>query len=95
MASDLEKVEQLWFSPDVVILRAQDRIFRVFVAILKEKSTVFVDMFTFPQPPSSDMETMDGVPVVTLHDDSAEMEVFLKAIFDSERGVLISHPING
>ncbi|KAJ7639622.1 hypothetical protein DFH06DRAFT_1478356 [Mycena polygramma] len=81
--SDLHKVGQLWFSTDAVILRAQDRIFRVFVAILKEKSTVFADMLTFPQPPSADTETMDGVPVVTVHDDPAEMEVFLKAIFDS------------
>ncbi|KAJ6582236.1 hypothetical protein B0H19DRAFT_1019240 [Mycena capillaripes] len=81
--NDLEMVEQLWFSMDAVILRAQTRIFRVFVAILKEKSSVFADMFSLPQLPSSVMETMDGVPVVTLYDDPAEMEVFLKAIFDS------------
>ncbi|KAJ7639612.1 hypothetical protein DFH06DRAFT_1001814 [Mycena polygramma] len=78
-----QPVDQLWFSPNVVILRAQTRTFRVFVDILKEKSTVFADMFTFPQPPSSGMETVDGVPVVIVHDDPAEMEVFLKAIFDS------------
>ncbi|KAF7356135.1 BTB domain-containing protein [Mycena venus] len=82
--TDIQRAEKLWFSPDVVILRAQTRVFRVFVAILKEKSSVFADMFTFPQPPSSDIETMDGVPVVTLHDDPDAMEVFLKAIFDSE-----------
>ncbi|KAJ7639620.1 hypothetical protein DFH06DRAFT_1302363 [Mycena polygramma] len=78
-----QPVDQLWFSPDVVILRAQTRTFRVFVDILKEKSSVFADMFTFPQPPSSGMEKMDGVPVVNVHDDPTEMEVFLKAIFDS------------
>ncbi|KAJ6582170.1 hypothetical protein B0H19DRAFT_1061615 [Mycena capillaripes] len=82
-ADGLERVEKLWFSPDVVVLRAQGRIFRVFVAILKEKSSVFADMFTFPQS-SSDTETLDGSPIVTLHDDPAEVEVFLKAIFDSE-----------
>ncbi|KAJ7639614.1 hypothetical protein DFH06DRAFT_1099062 [Mycena polygramma] len=81
--SDL-KVEQLWFSTDAVVLRAQGRIFRVFAATLKQKSSVFADMFTFPQPPSADVETMDGVPVVTLHDDPAELEVFLRAIFDSD-----------
>jgi hypothetical protein len=41
-------------------------------------------MFTFPLPPSSDIETMEGVPVVILHDDPDELEVFLKAIFDAE-----------
>ncbi|KAJ7509610.1 hypothetical protein B0H11DRAFT_2216515 [Mycena galericulata] len=81
---DLKKTEALWFSPDVVVLRAQTRIFRVFVAILKEKSSVFADMFTFPQPASLDMETIEGSPVVDLTDDPAEVEVFLKAIFDSE-----------
>ncbi|KAJ7639642.1 hypothetical protein DFH06DRAFT_1335329 [Mycena polygramma] len=86
MTAELKRSERLWFSPDVVILRAQGQIFRVFVAILKEKSTVFADMFTFPQPSSEalDIETMEGVPVVTLHDDPAEVEVFLKAIFDSD-----------
>ncbi|KAJ7464369.1 hypothetical protein FB451DRAFT_1370182 [Mycena latifolia] len=82
--SALQKAEALWFSPEVVILRAQTRIFRVFVAILKEKSSVFADMFAFPQPPSSDMETMEGSPVVTVHDDPEDMEVFLKAMFDAE-----------
>ncbi|KAF7369824.1 BTB domain-containing protein [Mycena venus] len=86
--NDLQKVGPLWFSPDVVIIRAQTHIFRVFAAILKEKSSVFADMFTFPQPSSgtsdTNVETMEGFPVVALHDDPAEIEVFLKAIFDSE-----------
>ncbi|KAJ7148539.1 hypothetical protein C8R43DRAFT_1108075 [Mycena crocata] len=79
----LQKAESLWFSPDVVILQADTRIFRVFAAILTAQSSVFADMFTFPQPPSTDMETMDGYPVVKLHDDAEEVDVFLKAIFDS------------
>ncbi|KAK7029926.1 hypothetical protein R3P38DRAFT_2932447 [Favolaschia claudopus] len=41
----LEHSETLWFSSDVIVLRAGSRIFRVFVAILKEKSSVFADMF--------------------------------------------------
>ncbi|KAJ7715186.1 hypothetical protein B0H16DRAFT_1701820 [Mycena metata] len=82
MAS-LQKAEELWFSPDVVILRADTRIFRVFAAILKAQSSVFADMFTFPQPPSAEMESIDGFPVVELHDKPEDVEVFLKAIFDS------------
>ncbi|KAJ6582144.1 hypothetical protein B0H19DRAFT_928272 [Mycena capillaripes] len=80
----LQKAESLWFSPDVVILRAETRIFRVFAAILKAQSSVFADMFKFPQPPSrADTETIDGFPVIELHDKPDEVEVFLKAIFDS------------
>jgi len=56
----------------------------MFVVILKEKLSVFTDMFTFPQLPSSDIETMDVISVVTLHDDPDEKEVFLKGIFNSE-----------
>ncbi|KAJ6582028.1 hypothetical protein B0H19DRAFT_1252172 [Mycena capillaripes] len=80
-----QKTDDLWFSPDVIILRASTRLFRVFAAILKVQSSVFADMFTFPQPPASsaDMETMDGFPVVEVHDKPEDMEVFLKAIFDS------------
>ncbi|KAJ7031839.1 hypothetical protein C8F04DRAFT_1109261 [Mycena alexandri] len=79
----LRKAEALWFSPDVVILRADTHIFRVFAAILKAQSSVFADMFTFPQPPSADMESIDGFPVVEVHDKPEDVEVFLKAIFDS------------
>ncbi|KAJ7464364.1 hypothetical protein FB451DRAFT_1094162 [Mycena latifolia] len=83
----LQRAEALWFSSEVVILQADTRIFRVFAAILRAQSSVFADMFTFPQPAagseSAEMETMDGVPVVKLHDNPDEVEVFLKAIFDS------------
>ncbi|KAJ7031834.1 hypothetical protein C8F04DRAFT_1396987 [Mycena alexandri] len=79
----LQKAEALWFSPEVIILRADTHIFRVFAAILKAQSSVFADMFTFPQPPSADMESIDGFPVVEVHDKPEDVEIFLKAIFDS------------
>ncbi|KAK7024852.1 BTB domain-containing protein [Favolaschia claudopus] len=80
-----QQVSKLWFAPELVIIRAGDRVFRVFTGILKQKSSVFADMFTFPQPSSdSEAEMMDGVPVVTVYDGPAEMEVFLQAIYDSE-----------
>ncbi|KAJ7879311.1 hypothetical protein B0H14DRAFT_2341588 [Mycena olivaceomarginata] len=38
-----------------------------------------------PQPPESEEgETIRGVPVVNIHDDPAELEFFLKAMFDSD-----------
>ncbi|KAJ6614126.1 hypothetical protein B0H10DRAFT_1754839, partial [Mycena sp. CBHHK59/15] len=75
---------ELWFPMDVMILHAGNHIFHVFAAILKEKSSVFADMFSFPQSESgTEVKTMEGTPVVRLHDDLGELEVFLKAIFDS------------
>ncbi|KAJ7694576.1 hypothetical protein B0H17DRAFT_1199101 [Mycena rosella] len=67
----------------VVILKAGTRLFRVFTSILKNKSPVFADMFAMSQPDSADVESIDGVPVVLMHDDPTELEFFLKAIFDS------------
>jgi hypothetical protein len=96
----LQKVEGLWFHSDLVILQAGARIFRVFTAILREKSPVFADMFSFPQPSdpqSADDQTLDRVPVVKMHDDPAELEVFLKAIFDSRYTIaatLLRHSID-
>ncbi|KAJ7721418.1 hypothetical protein B0H14DRAFT_2642445 [Mycena olivaceomarginata] len=70
---------------DLVIPRAGNRIFRVFTTILKDKSSVFADMFSFPQPSvPGDVETIGGVPVVNMHDDPKELEVFLRAIFDAK-----------
>ncbi|KAJ7751707.1 hypothetical protein B0H16DRAFT_1840144 [Mycena metata] len=81
---NLQEVEGLWFPADLVILQAGTRIFRVFTTILKEKSPIFADMFAIPQPSDPDVEKIDGVPLVKMHDDPGELESFLKAIFDSE-----------
>ncbi|KAF8217041.1 hypothetical protein K438DRAFT_1798203 [Mycena galopus ATCC 62051] len=40
-------------------------------------------MFALPQPEPAEMETMDGLPVIRLQDKAQDVEVFLKAIFDS------------
>ncbi|KAJ7112478.1 hypothetical protein C8R44DRAFT_797404 [Mycena epipterygia] len=79
------KINGLWFSSDSLILRAEDAIFRVTKSILAARSPVFQSMLEFPQPTSDDGdETMEGLPVVRLHDSAAQVEPFLlRAIFDS------------
>ncbi|KAJ7780864.1 hypothetical protein DFH07DRAFT_910354 [Mycena maculata] len=77
------KVDDLWFSTDVIVIRAEDKIFRVSGGVLAARSTVFQDMIAFPQPISSDTEQIDGSPVVRLHDSASDVEVFLRAIYDS------------
>ncbi|KAF8125526.1 hypothetical protein K438DRAFT_1012961 [Mycena galopus ATCC 62051] len=79
-----KRVEDLWFSDAALILRAEDTLFRVHSGILGARSSVFRDMLVFPQLPSGpDEDTVDGIVVVRLHDSEAEVEVFLRAIFDS------------
>ncbi|KAJ7464392.1 hypothetical protein FB451DRAFT_1489596 [Mycena latifolia] len=79
---NLREVEGLWFSSDLVILKAGKLLFRVFASILKEKSPIFADMFALPQPASSEVKSIGGIPVVLMPDDPAELEAFLKAMFD-------------
>ncbi|KAK7062392.1 BTB domain-containing protein [Favolaschia claudopus] len=83
--SELIRVEGLWFPHADLILRAENSLFRVYSGILEARSSVFRDMVAFPQPsqPESGENVLDGHPVVRLHDLANEVEVFLRAIFDS------------
>jgi hypothetical protein len=58
-------------------------------SILTACSTVFQAMFEFSQPAKDGEESVDGKPVIRLHDNAAEVGSFLCAIFDTE--YLISH----
>ncbi|KAJ7479823.1 hypothetical protein FB451DRAFT_1556640 [Mycena latifolia] len=77
------RVDDLWFTKDIIVIRAENKIFQVSGGILAARSTVFRDMFAFPQPTRGDIEQIDGSPVVRLHDSARDVEVFLRAIYDS------------
>ncbi|KAK7062378.1 BTB domain-containing protein [Favolaschia claudopus] len=84
--SELQRGEGLWFPDASLILRAENSLFRVHSSILAARSSVFRDMVAFPQPrqlEGGEGDIVDGLSVVRLHDSAAEVEVFLKAIFDS------------
>ncbi|KAK7062386.1 BTB domain-containing protein [Favolaschia claudopus] len=85
--TELKRVEDLWFPDATLILRAENSLFRVHSGILAARSSVFQDMIAFPQPTppaeSDGNEMVDGHVVVRLHDLAGEVEVFLRAIFDS------------
>ncbi|KAJ7446323.1 hypothetical protein FB451DRAFT_1567861 [Mycena latifolia] len=83
IGEELKKIDDLWFSNDTVILRAENTIFRVTKSILAARSPVFQAMFALPQPTSNGDQIMDGSPVVRLQDSAADVESFLRAIFDS------------
>ncbi|KAJ7134068.1 hypothetical protein C8R43DRAFT_929790 [Mycena crocata] len=83
--NDIVRIDGLWFSNEaLIVLRAGKSAFRVTKSILAARSPVFQNMFEFPQTSSADGdETIDGSPVVVLHDSAEEVEPFLRAIFDS------------
>lgn len=81
----------------VIVLRAEGTVFRVPKFILAARSSVFQSMFEFPQPaPGSEAamaeETIDGNPVVRLHDSAKEVEAFLGAILDSRYLSFTTYP---
>ncbi|KAJ7467887.1 hypothetical protein B0H11DRAFT_1921359 [Mycena galericulata] len=78
-----QRVQDLWFADANLILRAEDTLFRIHSGLLAARSPVFRDMVAFPQPANAEGDVIDGYPVVRLHDSAAEVEVFLRAVFDS------------
>ncbi|KAJ7105694.1 hypothetical protein C8R44DRAFT_987631 [Mycena epipterygia] len=77
------RVDDLWFSNDTLVIKAQTKMFRVSKSILAARSTFFRDMVAFPQPADAEIELIDGSPVVPLSDSAEDVDVFLRAIFDS------------
>ncbi|KZP13135.1 hypothetical protein FIBSPDRAFT_753926, partial [Athelia psychrophila] len=64
-----------------VILQAEGTQFKVHRGILAESSSVFKDMFGFPQPPEAYTEVVEGCPVVRVSDSAQDMKIVLQAIF--------------
>ncbi|KAJ7195193.1 hypothetical protein GGX14DRAFT_404110 [Mycena pura] len=77
------RVHGLWFEDGGLIIKAESTIFRISKCLLAARSTFFSDMIILPPLPESDMELIDGIPVVTLPDPAKDVEVFLRAIIDS------------
>lgn len=75
---------EYWFSDGSLVLRARSTLFRVHQSQLCRKSTFFRDLFSLPQPnpPLPETETIEGCPVLDLHDPPADVASLLKAIYD-------------
>ncbi|KAJ6528735.1 hypothetical protein DFH09DRAFT_935071, partial [Mycena vulgaris] len=56
----------LWFLSDSLVIRAEQKNFRVTKSILAARSSVFRDMLASPQPASEETDIIDGSPVVSL-----------------------------
>ncbi|KAF7982517.1 hypothetical protein HWV62_28126 [Athelia sp. TMB] len=74
----------IWYADGNVILQAEGVHFKVHKSILAQSSSIFEDMFSLPQPPSSGADTMDGCPIVHLSDSAQEVEYVLRAIFQQQ-----------
>ncbi|KAJ6506385.1 hypothetical protein C8R47DRAFT_1037549, partial [Mycena vitilis] len=83
MDQDNTLVEGLWFSDGFLVIKAEEKCFRVPRAILSARSTVFASMLEQEPPQNCETVLNDGTPVIVLHDSAKEVEVFLRAIYDS------------
>ncbi|KAL1938262.1 hypothetical protein VTO73DRAFT_11713 [Trametes versicolor] len=82
--STRKRDEEFWYDDGNIILIARDVEFRVYRGILAEKSPVFSDMFSLPQPPagssSAPAAVADGsCPVVHLSDSPEDIRQMLRA----------------
>ncbi|KAJ7062499.1 hypothetical protein C8F01DRAFT_100643 [Mycena amicta] len=74
------RVQELWFKDGTLVIKAENLLFRVYGGLLAKVSPIFESMLEFPQP--AEEETIDGCPVVELHDTAQDAKCFLQALFD-------------
>lgn len=71
----------LWYDDGNIILQAERVQFKVYKGVLAENSSVFKDMFAFPQPPSTDTQLVEGCHVVHLSDSAQDMGYVLEELY--------------
>ncbi|EPT05798.1 hypothetical protein FOMPIDRAFT_1039557 [Fomitopsis schrenkii] len=73
-----------WYDDGNVILISNDNVgFRLYRGLLADRSTVFRDMFSLPQPPEA--QSISGCPVVNLSDSSVVLKELLAELFHGKR----------
>ncbi|KAJ6571219.1 hypothetical protein B0H19DRAFT_1129416 [Mycena capillaripes] len=76
-APEIVRSRDVWFSDGNIIIEAERTSFRIYGQLVAAKSTVLAGLLAIPQ------FIVDGIPVVRLPDADQDLEVFLKAILDS------------
>ena len=78
----------MWMEDGNLILIADKRTaFRVHRSVITQKSNVFADMFSFPQPPDAHEQHPSGCVVLHLPDSPEDLFYFLDAIYNARKYV--------
>lgn len=64
--------------------RPRTMLFRVHKSVMRTHSRTFADMLSLPASPDSHGETVESLPVVTMHDDLEDVIKLMKVIYYSE-----------
>ncbi|KAJ6504145.1 hypothetical protein C8R47DRAFT_1038420 [Mycena vitilis] len=70
----------IWQDDGNVVLQAESTQFRVHWSVLSKNSSFFHGLRNLPQPP--DQPTVEGCPVVTLHDSVLDVKYLLEALYN-------------
>ena len=80
----------LWFDDGNIVLIAQCMPFKVHRGFLIQRSEVFRDMCSLPEVPEgseTQVDMMDGVPIVDMSDHWEDVSDLLSALYYSQRSV--------
>lgn len=70
----------IWHDDGSVVLQVESTLFRVHWSVISLHSPFFRDMRDLPQP--ADQPSIEGCPVVVLHDSSEDVQYFLHALYN-------------
>ncbi|THH29890.1 hypothetical protein EUX98_g4293 [Antrodiella citrinella] len=76
---NMPNLQELWFEDGNIVIIAEKTEFRVYRGILAQKSDLFKDLFTLPQPEGG--ETLYGCSVVRVQDLATDWYRFLSVLF--------------
>ncbi len=71
----------VWFNDGTLVLKAENKLFRVYGGLLATVSSFFRHLLSTP-PPKEGNIVFEGCPIVLLDDSADDLSCFLKAIFD-------------
>ncbi|KAJ3538396.1 hypothetical protein NMY22_g5182 [Coprinellus aureogranulatus] len=74
-----KRSEKVWFDDGNIVIQAGSLQFKVHKGVLVKQSTVFADLFQMPHPVNE--PTLDGCPIVEMHDSAEDMEHALLAVY--------------
>ncbi|KAF5340604.1 hypothetical protein D9611_007347 [Ephemerocybe angulata] len=72
----------IWFRDGNMILQTEGTQFKVHQGFLEKHSSVFADMFSFPQPEGDEESIVEGCHVVQIYDAPEDIELLLLALYD-------------
>jgi hypothetical protein len=83
-APEIRRSQDVWYDDGNLVVRAENTLFRVYGGLIAAQSTVFADMLKMPAEPDGAQETVEGCPVVRVHDPAEDICRLLRAIHDPQ-----------